>query len=442
MNNRQHLNTKLSTFKINSMKSRLFQLFITGIIIMLASCSGKENLTARFFNPLDIALQEEVVTISAEAYTDSIGIIPKGKLPVFVSEGDTLPSQCLDFDNDGKSDQVLVLVSMPAKSSKKVEISYVSKDKYPAFKARTNIRFARHVKNATELDTATRAQTADTEVTSTIFQMEGPAWENDKVGFRNYFDLRNGMDIFGKQTPEMVLDSVGLNRRIEMGNGQVVGASYHDISTWGMDVLKVANSLGAGSVALLSDDSLYRIGDNGYGTFKRLYEGPLQSQFLFSFPGWKAGNQRHNISQYVSITAGKYRYKTSLVSGKSGEGLSFVTGIVNKHSDSLYVEKISDQYTLLLTHAVQSEDTAMLSMALLIPTEELEKYGRTRDTGEGITETFYARLKTNSGVPVTYWFYSFWATGEPAFEDLQNVLAVIRKDVSMMEHPVSISRIK
>lgn len=50
--------------------------------------------------------------------------------------------------------------------------------------------------------------------------MEGPAGKNDKVGFRNYYDLRNGMDIFGKITDKMVLDTIGLT------------GSYHDLSNW------------------------------------------------------------------------------------------------------------------------------------------------------------------------------------------------------------------
>ena len=375
-------------------------------------------------------------------YHDSIGEIPAGQLPIFIFNGDTLPSQCVDFNHDGSTDDFLVLLSLPANGSEDVNVIYVPATQYPVFKPRTNIRFARHVDHPEELDTATRAQTADTRVTSKIFQMEGPAWENDKVGFRNYFDLRNGTDIFGKQTAEMVLDSVGLNRRIQMPNGLVVGAIYHDLSSWGMDVLKVGNSLGAGSIALSVNDSLYRIGDNGFGTFKRLFEGPLQSEFMFGFPEWKAGKDSFNINQYISITAGKYRYKSSLITGRAGSSVAFVTGIVNMHSDSLYVEKVSEHYTALLTHAVQSEDTAMLTMALLIPDDELEGYGKTRNSGEGITDTYYARLKTNEGVPVSYWFYAFWATANPEFNDLENVLGIIRKDAALMENPVSFRRIK
>jgi hypothetical protein len=423
------------------MKTKVFLFIGIGIMVILASCVKKNELTIRFTNFLTTDLPEEVVNIPVVSYNDSIGTIPEGQLPVFISGTDTLVSQCVDFNKDGKTDNILVLISLPAGSTREARVVYLPGDQYPVFKRMTNIRFARHVPQPVEMDTATRVQTTDTEVTSRILQMEGPAWENDKVGFRNYFDLRNGTDIFGKQTSEMVLDSVGLNRATVMPGGLNIGEIYHNLSPWGMDILKVGNSLGAGSVALMVNDSLFRIGDNGNGSFFRMYEGPLKSEFMFEFPEWKAGNETFNISQYISITAGKYRFMSSLVTGETNGNAQFVTGIVNMHSDSLYVEKVSPDYTALLTHAVQSEDTAMLTMALLIPDEELEGYGETRKTGEGITSTYYARLKTDAGVPATYWFYAFWATGNPEFGDMDNVLEILRRDAEVMEVPVGYRRI-
>ena len=55
---------------------------------------------------------------------------------------------------------------------------------YPVFNARTRLRFCR----ATEpYDTAwgdLRMKTNDTKFTVPVYQMEGPAWENDIVGLQ------------------------------------------------------------------------------------------------------------------------------------------------------------------------------------------------------------------------------------------------------------------
>lgn len=77
---------------------------------------------------------------------------------------------------------------------------------------------------------------------------EGPGWESDKVGFRIYLDGRNALDIFGKKTNDMVLSNVGR------------GDDYHTMADWGMDILKVGNSLGAGGFGTYKDDNVIQIG--------------------------------------------------------------------------------------------------------------------------------------------------------------------------------------
>ena len=39
-----------------------------------------------------------------------------------------------------------------------------------------------------DLNSITKCSIDKSEATSTQFQMEGPAWENENVAFRNYFD--------------------------------------------------------------------------------------------------------------------------------------------------------------------------------------------------------------------------------------------------------------
>ena len=84
----------------------------------------------------------------------------------------------------------------------------------------------------------------------TIAQGESVTWENDKFGFRVYFDCRNAKDLFGKLKPVMIADKV---HTPEMG-------SYHELADWGMDVLHCGSSPGAGGLAMLENDSLFRLG--------------------------------------------------------------------------------------------------------------------------------------------------------------------------------------
>ncbi len=72
-----------------------------------------------------------------------------------------------------------------------------------------------------------------------IAQAESVSWENDKIGFRNYFDCRNVKDLFGKLKPDMIIDKIGTPE----------SPSYHELSDWGMDVLHCGSSLGSGGLA-------------------------------------------------------------------------------------------------------------------------------------------------------------------------------------------------
>ncbi|WP_371396776.1 DUF4861 family protein [Fretibacter rubidus] len=82
-----------------------------------------------------------------------------------------------------------------------------------------------------------------------IVAYEGPGWESDKVGFRLYLDERNALDIFGKKTDAIVLSTVGR------------GNDYHAMADWGMDILKVGNSLGAGGFGIFKDGEVVQIGE-------------------------------------------------------------------------------------------------------------------------------------------------------------------------------------
>lgn len=82
-----------------------------------------------------------------------------------------------------------------------------------------------------------------------IVTYEGPGWESDKVAFRLYLDERNALDIFGKKTDAMVLSTVGR------------GDDYHAMADWGMDILKVGNSLGAGGFGIFKDGEVVQIGE-------------------------------------------------------------------------------------------------------------------------------------------------------------------------------------
>jgi hypothetical protein len=398
--------------------------------MILSSCSKKESVVLRFHNPLQIDRNYEVVTMRYNEFTNQAGDLPVGKIPLFIDRDDTLISQNIDLNNDGIPEEILVEISIKASGNKDIRVEYVEASSFPAFPIKTNLHFASLNTPQKEIDSASRLQTIDTKVTASIFQLEGPAWENDKVAFRNYYDLRNGMDIFGKKPGMMAMDTIGLGAH-----------SYHLMSSWGMDILKVANSLGAGAIGMEKDKKLYRIGDNGLSGFERIYEGPLKSEFAFRFNNWTACNDSFEIIQYVSITAGLYCYESEVFAGFPDDSYNLIAGIVNKYSDRVLFDNAGENHVLLGTHSIQSEDTSALGMAILIPRNLYKSHDESPQTGAGITETYFARISTSMSDPAHYYFYAGWATGNSTFTEKENFVSLIKEDALKMENPIRIKKI-
>jgi hypothetical protein len=306
-------------------------------------------------------------------------------------------------------------VNLDAGEALNITISFVLPGEYPQFPLRTNLHLGDATNDYQELSNAQRLEGISyhnyTGVTEAAFQMEGAAWENDLVGFRNYMDQRNGMDIFGKTTLKMVLQDVGHKG----------GPSYHEADEWGMDVLKVGTSLGAGSIAYMFRDSLYRVGDSGKGSYNIVFQGPLRSRFRLDYTDWKVGEEVVNVSHQIQIVAGRHCYGSLVTYSGTEESMALVPGIVNMKSDSLHVIELNDQYTALLTHDNQSEDGSLLTMVLLVPSTYLIETGTCWDEGEGIIQSYYASLDAAPEQAQLYRFYSFWEKENPSWSSLAEI---------------------
>ena len=150
--------------------------------------------------------------------------------------------------------------------------------------------------------------------------MEGVAWENDKVGFRNYMDQRNGMDIFGKLTQE--------NGPGQCGNQPAVPATMNRIA-WGMDILKVGTSLGAGGIGYMYNDSIYRVGDTGSGSLPAWFSREVsEADSIFPLITGAWTEMKSNVIQQIEISAGKHYYQSSV--SFSGSDLEYGPGGRNR----------------------------------------------------------------------------------------------------------------
>ena len=386
------------------------------------------NLFFLFVLVVFSACKEEFVSIDVSNADHGVVFIPVSSLhakhitfdqevemPIFFMDNPNKPLIAQPLYEEGALSGFLVR----SDTLKQVTVEVLHLSHYPEMDTLTNIRFAKKKPSLHEVSSLERLPGVDTKLTSPELQMEGPTWENERVAFRNYFDQRNGMDIFGKRVQRMVLDQVG-------APGE---PSYHDLQEWGQDILKVGNSLGAGAIALQIGDSLYRIAPGSNGTSSILYEGPLQSSVRLEFADWKVSDRVYHVTHDITIQSGTRYYVSSVkVDGLIGDE-NLVAGIVNMDSDSLY--SFSGQSEVAFgTFDDQAHSGEKLGMAIALNKQDLIQSFATPDSGAGITQTYGVSMKIKNAAPVNFRFYACWEYEDKAFSSYEGFANFIQADLN------------
>ncbi len=379
---------------------------LIAIAFLVVSCTPTGVPTVEITNPHNEMVAGKVITLNRSV----VGPIIKGnqsidtRVMVTDNLGRVAVSQCDDLDGDGEWDEIVFVSSFEKNETLKFSFNSVPETKMPGFEKITNIRFGYKNEPFDEVESELRLKSNDSPTISKIFQMEGPAWENDVLGFRNYYDARNGIDIFGKKVKRPVLDSAGIR-----------GQDYHKLDAWGMDILKVGNSLGAGAIALGIGDEIYRIGTAGLGTYKFICEGPVRAIFELSFNDVQAGERNYDIMHRISIYAGEHFYRSEVwVNDLMGDEVLY-TGIVDMHGLP-QIEIESQGIKISGTFGNQAFDGEKLGLGLLIPTSMFSHYKAAPVAGEGIIQTHLAAIKLDDRNAARYAFFAGWELQDPGFE--------------------------
>lgn len=418
------------------MKIKLALLCLASIAVF--SC--KKETVIVVSNPMGVDRNDEVIVFTKAQMNEKIPV-KEGSLPVFKNNGSVVPTQPDDLDGDGKWDEVAVLLNFKANETIELEANWVPENEFPEFEKRTNLRLGIVQDDGSfkEVDEY-RALPCD-DGFEVIAQAESVNWENDKIGFRNYFDCRNVKDLFGKLKPDLILDKLSLP---EMGN-------YHNLNDWGMDVLHCGSSLGSGGLALLKNDSLYRLGSTDVYEYRKIIEGPVRSVFDLIYKGWNVDGDDLQAVERISIYPGNYWFESDVTVTGCPVGSQIVTGIVTSHLKREPFRFEAGNYQCIGTHDVQSLNKDELGMAVLVPLKEAGKIGRTTDINffklgyktvaeKGfsniISETYYIGQKCKSGVAAKHYFLSVWGLDKDQWKTEEGFRKYIAEEAEKLSNPL------
>lgn len=227
-----------------------------------------------------------------------------------------------------------------------------------------------------------------------LYQFEGPGWESDRVAYRFYLDDRNRTDIFGKTTGKMVLNFVGIED-LDSGN-----EGYQNPQDWGMDIFKVGNSLGIGSIASLIDNNVVTISKTDSVTCQIIANDNLFSQIKTCYYGWNTGKNKCNLTNDISILAGSRLTKNDITI--TGNLQNICTGLA-KHDSTEYLKssaKDKNSWGYIALYGYQSRADDKLGIALFYKKQELISLGEDKDS-------YLVTLRPVKG-KTAYYFAAAW----------------------------------
>jgi hypothetical protein len=254
---------------------------------------------------------------------------------------------------------------------------------------------------------------------SYYIRYEGPGWESDQVGYRFYLDWRNATDVFGKSSPDVMLQQVGLDGF----------DSYHERQAWGMDILKVGQSLGLGSPAMMVAGEAQRMAQTDSVHCTIAANGPLYAAIETRYSGWKTNGKSIDVRSLLSIHAGTRLTRHTLEFSEDPQ--NFCSGIVKDESAHLYTSQGNDDHWgYLATYGRQSLNGDKLGLALVFAPESFR----------GFTEDVHSHIVKLHAIndAVEYYYLAAWEAEQDGIDNEAEFLQYLKATVHELANPLAV----
>lgn len=247
----------------------LNKIFLFGLICAIG-CIDVNSLHAQnsiqVKNTLEFT-RNEVVSVSADQLKSFLNKNQESDLRIKDSNNKYLPVQWIDYDGDGKNDELLFQANIDAKKINSYTIVADGKTPIPETKVSTYSRLVPE-------------------------RADDYTWENDKIAFRVYgpkgqqealqgvkgSTLSSGVDIWLKRTDQPIIN--------KWYKGYLTDPMFYhkDTRGEGYDPYQVGDSRGTGGIGIWVNDKL-QVSQN-FVTSKTISEGPLRTVFELTYNPW------------------------------------------------------------------------------------------------------------------------------------------------------------
>ncbi|MBK7106035.1 MAG: DUF4861 domain-containing protein [Ignavibacteriae bacterium] len=255
-----------------------------------------------------------------------------------------------------------------------------------------------------------------------LFKYEGPGWESEKVGYRFYLDWRNATDIFGKKNNELILHKVGNNDVIAKDD------SYHNMQEWGMDIFKVGNSLGIGSIGMMSNNKIEMLHKTDEVICEITQNGPILSEVKTNYKGWLVGENKFDVVSKFSISAGSRITKSNLLVYENAENIT--TGLA-KHTNAEFIKSNQNgDWNYIALYGNQTLNNDNVGIVLFYKNSDLLKQGEDE-------LNYFVSLKPNNQ-KVEYAFAATWELEQNGIKNKLEFEKYINDELTKLNNPLKV----
>ncbi|MBN1302470.1 MAG: DUF4861 domain-containing protein [Melioribacteraceae bacterium] len=339
-------------------------LSVISLIIIVSGCSTQSNIRITLTNPSSFDRSDALVEIDKSTLVEMDNEFEFDSF-IILDGYNEIPYQVTE-------NKVLFVTDIKANQEKEVLFVFGGDIKPQEYETRTYAELAMkpdnkivdgkfrgdHFVNVTDIKVPSIHKDHDA-----LFKYEGPGWESELVGYRFYLDWRNATDIFGKKKIGLVLKKVGVTDTVAQDD------SYHEMQDWGMDIFKVGNSLGIGSIGMWNDGKVYRVEKTDSIFCKISQNGPVRSQVKTKYYGWNVGQNKYDLISTLSIAAGSRLTKNELEI--TGEPENISTGLAKYEGTKFLEGNTESEWSYIGLYGRQTLADDDLGIAVLFRSDDL-----------------------------------------------------------------------
>ncbi len=406
--------------------------------------AGLATLTVT--NPSAFARPDSPVTVT---FTD-LGLVGiPSALSVWAASRE-IPSQLIDSDGNGSLDSLFVVADFAAAEQQQWQVKPIPasssvKRTAAEISQKTGGEWQGKVYKGGTFENVQRL-TPPPQYTdhSEFIRYEGPGIESDRVAYRIYLDWRNGFDIFGNITGSPVLHQVG----------QDGYSSYHSMQPWGLDLLKVGKSLGAGGFGYWDGSTVQGVSVLKGHSATIHQSGPLFSSLSIDYHDWHIAGRTLDVRAHLSMQAGSRLLRNQLelkapdANAKPLDNLAI--GLVKHAGTELLqgtLEVSGHQYSYLATYGKQSLNNDLLGMAVIFKRGKLQTLTADANSHVAVMELTglapsnvgeAAFGNSNSARKLDYHLLAAWQGEKNGITNQADFVRYLQQQLEILDRPIRV----